>query len=85
MFGGGGGGAKSPPGFLEEFFRDPDFDSLDKILKGLYEELRGSVMKVSALGNFQDSLRALLYLVRFPVGAKSLVNHESSQIGRAHV
>ncbi|KAG4976071.1 hypothetical protein JHK86_035545 [Glycine max] len=74
--GGGGGGAKSPPGFLEEFFRDPDFDSLDKILKGLYEELRGSVMKVSALGNFQDSLRALLYLVRFPIGAKSLVNHE---------
>ncbi|KAK7316313.1 hypothetical protein VNO77_35261 [Canavalia gladiata] len=73
---GGGGGVKSPPGFLEEFFRDPDFDSLDKILKGLYEELRGSVMKVSALGNFQDSLRALLYLVRFPVGAKSLVNHE---------
>ncbi|KAG4914643.1 hypothetical protein JHK87_052200 [Glycine soja] len=76
VFGGGGGGAKSPPGFLEEFFRDPDFDSLDKILKGLYEELRGSVMKVSALGNFQDSLRALLYLVRFPVGAKSLVNHQ---------
>lgn len=74
--GGGGGGAKSPPGFLEEFFRDPDFESLDKILKGLYEELRGSVMKVSALGNFQDSLRALLYLVRFPIGAKSLVNHE---------
>ncbi|KHN07160.1 Putative ubiquitin conjugation factor E4 [Glycine soja] len=33
-------------------------------------------MKVSALGNFQDSLRALLYLVRFPIGAKSLVNHE---------
>lgn len=76
VFGGGGGGAKAPPGFLEEFFRDPDFDSLDRILKGLYEELRGSVMKVSALGNFQDSLRALLYLVRFPVGAKSLVNHE---------
>ncbi|KAL1291560.1 hypothetical protein HN51_060091 [Arachis hypogaea] len=77
-FGGssGGGGPKSPPGFLEEFFRDSDFDSLDPILKGLYEELRGSVMKVSALGNFQDSLRALLFLVRFPVGAKSLVSHE---------
>ncbi|BAU01324.1 hypothetical protein VIGAN_11053400 [Vigna angularis var. angularis] len=76
VFGGGGGGVKSPPGFLEELFRDPDFDSLDLILKGLYEELRGSVMNVSALGNFQDSLRALLYLVRFPFGAKSLVNHE---------
>ncbi|TKY50213.1 ubiquitin conjugation factor E4 [Spatholobus suberectus] len=74
--GGGGGGARSPPGFLEEFFRDPDFESLDRILKGLYEELRGSVMKVSALGNFQDSLRALLYLVSFPAGARSLMNHE---------
>lgn len=77
-FGGSGsaGGVKSPPGFLEDFFRDSDFDSLDPILKGLYEELRGSVMKVSALGNFQDSLRALLFLVRFPIGAKSLVNHD---------
>ncbi|KAJ1419285.1 hypothetical protein SESBI_15238 [Sesbania bispinosa] len=72
----GNGGVKSPPGFLEEFFRDPDFDSLDRILKGLYEELRRNVMKVSALGNFQDSLRALLFLIRFPAGAKSLVNHE---------
>ncbi|XP_028760138.1 probable ubiquitin conjugation factor E4 isoform X1 [Neltuma alba] len=77
-FGGSGnaGGVKSPPGFLEEFFRDSDSDSLDPILKGLYEELRGSVMKVSSLGNFQDSLRALLYLVRFPIGAKSLVSHD---------
>lgn len=74
--GGGGGGVKCPPGFLEEFFKDPDFDSLDRILKGLYEELRGSVMKVSVLGNFQDSLRALLFLVRLPVGAKSLVSHD---------
>ncbi|KAK7266488.1 hypothetical protein RIF29_19132 [Crotalaria pallida] len=70
-----GGGVKAPPGFLEEFFRDSDLDSLDPILKGVYEELRGSVIKVSALGNFQDSLRALIYLVRFPICAKSLVNH----------
>lgn len=76
VFGGGGVGVKSPPGFLDEFFRDPDFESLDRILKGLFEELRGSVMKVSVLGNFQDSLRALLFLVRLPVGAKSLVSHE---------
>ncbi|KAI4352517.1 hypothetical protein L6164_006760 [Bauhinia variegata] len=69
------GGIQSPPGFLEEFFRDSDYDSLDPILKGLYEDLRGSVLKVSALGNFQDPLRALLFLVRFPIGAKSLVNH----------
>lgn len=69
------GGSGCPPGFLEEFFRDSDFDSLDPILKGLYEDLRGSVLKVSALGNFQQPLRALLFLVSFPVGAKSLVNH----------
>ncbi|XVF16700.1 hypothetical protein REPUB_Repub10bG0054900 [Reevesia pubescens] len=70
-----GSGVDCPPGFLEEFFKDSDFDTLDPILKGLYEDLRGSVLKVSALGNFQQPLRALLYLVNFPVGAKSLVNH----------
>lgn len=69
------GGTQCPPGFLEELFRDSDFDSLDPILKGLYEDLRGSVIKVSALGNFQQPLRALLYLLNFPVAAKSLVNH----------
>ncbi|KAM5581292.1 putative ubiquitin conjugation factor E4 [Rosa sericea] len=68
-------GVQCPPGFLDEFFRDSDFDSLDPILKGLYEELREIVLKVSALGNFQQPLRALLYLVSFPAGAKSLVNH----------
>ncbi|XP_061358097.1 probable ubiquitin conjugation factor E4 [Gastrolobium bilobum] len=74
--GGGGGGVKSPPGFLEELFWDSDVDSLVPIFKGLYEKLRESVMNVSALGNFQDSLRALLFLVRFPIGAKSFVSHE---------
>ncbi|XP_024033127.1 probable ubiquitin conjugation factor E4 [Morus notabilis] len=69
------GGIQSPPGFLEEFFRDGDFDSLDSILKGLYEDLRLGVLKVSALGNFQQPLRALMYLVSFPAGAKSLVSH----------
>ncbi|GFY82948.1 U-box domain-containing protein [Actinidia rufa] len=64
-----------PPGFLEEFFQDSDFDSLDPILKQLYEDLRGSVLKVSALGNFQQPLRALLFLISFPMGAKSLVKH----------
>ncbi|KAI3417196.1 uncharacterized protein J3R85_014674 [Psidium guajava] len=68
-------GIKPPPGFLEEFFGDSDFDSLDPILKQLYEDLRGSVLKVSALGNFQQPLRALMLLVSFPMGAKSLVNH----------
>ncbi|XVE83728.1 hypothetical protein DITRI_Ditri16bG0109600 [Diplodiscus trichospermus] len=70
-----GSGVDCPPGFLEEFFKDSDFDTLDPILKGLYEDLRGSVLKVSALGNFQQPFRALLYLVNFPVCAKSLVNH----------
>lgn len=70
-----GGGVHCPPGFLEEFLRDSDFDTLDPILRGVYEDLRGSVLKVSALGNFQQPLRALRFLVSFPVGAKSLVNH----------
>ncbi|OWM64547.1 hypothetical protein CDL15_Pgr020514 [Punica granatum] len=76
-FGGAGTseGVKPPPGFVDEFFRDSDFDSLDPVLKQLYEDLRGSVLKVSALGNFQQPLRALMLLVSFPVGAKSLVNH----------
>ncbi|KAJ7974348.1 Ubiquitin conjugation factor like [Quillaja saponaria] len=69
------GGIRCTPGFLDEFFRDSDLDTLDPILKGLYEDLRGSVLKVSALGNFQQPLRALLFMVSFPVGAKSLVNH----------
>lgn len=65
----------SPPGFLEEFFRDGDYDSMEPILKKLYEDLRGSMLKVSALGNFQQPLRSLLLLVNYPVGAKALVNH----------
>ncbi|CAL5370702.1 unnamed protein product [Camellia sinensis] len=64
-----------PPGFLQEFFRDSDFDSLDPIFKQLYEDLRGSVLPVTALGNFQQPLRALLFLISFPIAAKSLVNH----------
>ena len=75
MFG-GGGGVQSPPGFLDEFFKDSDFDNLDLILKELYEDLRSSVINVSVLGDFQPPLRALKYLVSLPVGAKSLVSHE---------
>ncbi|KAL8124631.1 hypothetical protein AgCh_012326 [Apium graveolens] len=68
-------GVSCPPGFLDEFIKDSDFDSVDPILKQLYEDLRGSVLTVSALGNFQQPLRALLYLVNTPSGAKSLVSH----------
>ncbi|CAA0828388.1 Probable ubiquitin conjugation factor E4 [Striga hermonthica] len=74
-FGGSSSGVSAPPGFLEEFFRDSDYDSIEPVLKQLYEDLRGSVLKVSALGNFQQPLRALLFLVNFPVGAKALVSH----------
>ncbi|KAL7587325.1 hypothetical protein Lser_V15G37105 [Lactuca serriola] len=70
------GGASSPPGFLDELFRDSDYDSMETILKQLYEDLRGTVLKCSALGNFQQPLRALMYLISFPVGAKALVNHQ---------
>ncbi|CAI0454176.1 unnamed protein product [Linum tenue] len=74
-FGGGGGSQPPPAGFLDELFSEADFDSLDPIFKGLYEDLRGHVIKLSALGNFQQPLAALLYLVKLPAGAKSLVNH----------
>ncbi|XP_077211467.1 putative ubiquitin conjugation factor E4 [Tasmannia lanceolata] len=68
-------GLSCPPGFLEEFFKDSDLDSLEPILKGLYEDLRASVLKVSALGNFQQPLRALMMLVSIPNCANGLVNH----------
>ncbi|GER45816.1 U-box domain-containing protein [Striga asiatica] len=74
-FGGSSSGVSAPPGFLEEFFRDADYDSIEPVLKQLYEDLRESVLRVSALGNFQQPLRALLFLVNFPVGAKALVSH----------
>ncbi|KAF9626513.1 hypothetical protein IFM89_034447 [Coptis chinensis] len=75
----GGSGSSSgqscPPGFLDDFFIYADYDTLEPIFKGLYEDLRGSVLKVSALGNFQQPLRALKILSSFPNGAKALVNH----------
>ncbi|KAF6135192.1 hypothetical protein GIB67_035263 [Kingdonia uniflora] len=73
---GSGSGIVSPPGFIEEIFRDSDLESLEPILRGLYEDLRGSVLRVSAIGNFQPSLRALSMLVSFPNCAKALVNHQ---------
>ncbi|KAL8471662.1 hypothetical protein ACS0TY_029065 [Phlomoides rotata] len=68
-------GVSNPRDFVEEFFRDADYDSIEPVLKQLYEDLRGSVLKVSPLGNFQQPLRALLLLVNYPVGAKALVSH----------
>lgn len=72
---GANSGQSCPPGFLDEFFKDADFESLESIYNGLYVDLRGSVVKVSALGNFQQPLRALMMILNFPNGAKALVNH----------
>ncbi|MFS7948101.1 putative U box domain, Zinc finger, RING/FYVE/PHD-type, ubiquitin conjugation factor E4, core [Helianthus anomalus] len=71
----GGGSVGACPGFIDELFRDTDYESVEPILKQLYEDLRGIVLKCSALGNFQQPLRALMYLISFPVGARALVNH----------
>ncbi|XP_072992148.1 probable ubiquitin conjugation factor E4 [Typha latifolia] len=70
-----GGDLSCPPGFLDEFFRDADADSLELIMVELYGKLRLTVEKVSALGNFQQPLRALLFLVRYPNCARALVEH----------
>ncbi|KAG6523946.1 probable ubiquitin conjugation factor E4 isoform X1 [Zingiber officinale] len=70
-----GSGFDCPPGFIDEFFRDGDDDSLELVLKDLFEKLKQSVGRVSALGNFQQPLRALLLLVKYPSCAKALVNH----------
>ncbi|OAY80595.1 putative ubiquitin conjugation factor E4 [Ananas comosus] len=69
------GDLKSPPGFLDEFFREADSESLEPIMGELFDKLKQSVEKVSALGNFQQPLRALLLLVGYPNCAKALVNH----------
>ncbi|XP_015077906.1 probable ubiquitin conjugation factor E4 [Solanum pennellii] len=71
----GGGEVSSPPGFLDELFKNGNSDDMEPILKQLYEDLRGTVLNVSVLGNFQQPLRALMFLVKYPVGAKCLVNH----------
>lgn len=70
-----GGNLTPPPGFIEEFFKDVDAESLDPIMLGLYEKLKQSVERVSPLGNFQQPLRALRLLVSYPNCAKALVNH----------
>ncbi|KAJ4815398.1 Ubiquitin conjugation factor E4 A [Rhynchospora pubera] len=69
------GNLTAPPGFLEEFFKDADEDSLEPVMLGLYEKLKQSVERTSALGNFQQPLRALRLLVGYPNCAKALVNH----------
>lgn len=68
----------TPPGFLDDFFRDFEEDSLDPILKQLYEDLKLTMLEVaSPLQDFQKPLRALKKLIDIPVCAKYLVNHPS--------
>ncbi|KAK1296537.1 putative ubiquitin conjugation factor E4 [Acorus calamus] len=69
------GELKCPPGFLDEFFRDVDYETLEGIMNGVYERLRDSLLRVSLLGNFQQPLRALRLLLNYPNCAKCLVNH----------
>lgn len=72
---GANSGQSCPPGFLDEFFKDSDCESLEPIYNGLFVDLRGSVVRVSALGNFQQPLRALMMILNFPNAPKALVNH----------
>uniref|UniRef100_A0A0D6R1N6 RING-type E3 ubiquitin transferase n=1 Tax=Araucaria cunninghamii TaxID=56994 RepID=A0A0D6R1N6_ARACU len=68
----------APPGFLEDFFRDIDEDSLEPILKQLYEDLKLAMRKVaSPLQSCQVPLRVLKSLIEIPACAKALVNHPS--------
>jgi ubiquitin conjugation factor E4 B len=68
-------GAPPPPGFIDEFFGGADYESIEPAMGELYERLRQSVEKVSALGDFQRPLRVLRRLVGMPNCAKALVNH----------
>ncbi|KAJ6810566.1 putative ubiquitin conjugation factor E4 [Iris pallida] len=70
-----GSALAAPPGFVDDFFRDADYESVEAATKDLFERLRGTVDRVSVLGNFQQPLRALLLLVGFANCAKALVNH----------
>ncbi|PKA50695.1 putative ubiquitin conjugation factor E4 [Apostasia shenzhenica] len=70
-----GSGFSSPPGLLDELFGEGDAESLEPVMNEVYEKLKASVERVSALGNFQQPLRALQLLVSYPNCAKALVNH----------
>lgn len=70
-----GSGISCPPGFLDELFSEGDAESLEPVMNEVYNKLMASVERVSALGNFQQPLRALQLLVRYPNCAKALVNH----------
>eukprot|EP01018_Ginkgo_biloba_P036582 Gb_15414 [translate_table: standard] len=77
-FGGSHGpGITAPTGFIDDFMRDVDMDSLEPIIRQLYEDLKIIMSKVTPLGDFQTPLRALIKLISYPACAKALVNHPS--------
>lgn len=69
------GALDCPHGFLEQFIEDSNFDSLNFVLIPLYEDLRTKVMEEDLLGDFEEPLKGLTYLVKNPICAKVLVNH----------
>ncbi|XP_026385616.1 probable ubiquitin conjugation factor E4 isoform X2 [Papaver somniferum] len=70
------GGFHCPQGFLEQFIKDSDYDSLKLVLTPLYHDLRSKVaVEDLRPGNFEEPLKGLTYLVKTPICAKVLVNH----------
>ncbi|XP_057872482.2 probable ubiquitin conjugation factor E4 [Cryptomeria japonica] len=71
-------GITVPLGFLEDFLRDFEEESLDPILKQLYDDLKLAMRKVaSPLQSCQVPLAVLKHLIEIPVCVKALVNHPS--------
>ncbi|GJN37027.1 hypothetical protein PR202_gb25945 [Eleusine coracana subsp. coracana] len=68
-------GSPPPPGFIDELLGITDYETVEPAMVELYERLRQSVEKESALGDFQRPLRVLRRLVAIPNCAKALVNH----------
>ncbi|GJN12753.1 hypothetical protein PR202_ga31060 [Eleusine coracana subsp. coracana] len=68
-------GSPPPPGFIDELLGSTDYETVEPAMVELYERLRQSVEKESALGDFQRPLRVLRRLVAIPNCAKALVNH----------
>lgn len=65
-----------PAGFLDHFIKrfegEPGFEN---VWRPAFDDLRNSVMRLSALGPFQAPLKTLVMLVSYPSVAKALVNH----------
>ncbi|XP_061368326.1 probable ubiquitin conjugation factor E4 [Gastrolobium bilobum] len=70
-----GRGKKISREFMDDMFGDnEDIDNLTPIFERLYDELTSFGNHFHLL-DFEDSLQALLFLVNFPIGAKSLAGH----------